>query len=293
MHSMTGFGRGEASSDALVASVELSSVNRKQAEVTINISRELTELEIPLRKQILNKISRGRIHAQVTLTSNNPKEGGLTLDLDKAQAIENQFQLLSTHLQRDLLLSPTDFLRVPGILTSEEINTEEAQKIITQATEQALTSLLDMRAREGVDLLSDCKERLESLSNLLNDITERAPVVLASYRSTLLSKLGEADLPTPLDNLLEDERVIKEIALYADRTDISEEITRFQSHIDKFYEYITSGEPVGRSLDFLCQEMNRELNTIGSKASDAPLAHLVVTGKTEVEKIREQVQNVE
>lgn len=290
---MTGFGRGEAATDTFIANVELSSVNRKQAEVALNIPRELSELEIPLRKRILKKVSRGRVNALVTLSFNNAAADGLTLNLEKARLLEDQFALLSENIKREMELSPTDFLRVPGVFTNEEIDPEAALEALTEAMDAALTSLLEMRAREGADLQEDCKTRLNTLTELLKSITDRAPTVLESYRKNLISKLGTADLPVPLDNLLEDERVIKEIALYADRTDITEELTRFQSHIDKFHEYLNSSAPVGRSLDFLCQEMNRELNTISSKANDAPLAHLVVTGKTEVEKIREQVQNVE
>lgn len=290
---MTGFGRGEATQEGLTASVELSSLNRKQAEVALSLPRYLTELEIPLRKLILSQVSRGRINAQITLHQSEESSSAFILQTERVLQVEKQFSELADKLGRPMPLTPATILKIPDLLQPVEVDPDLAYKIISEALQRALSSLIEMREREGADLKEDAETRLITLSALLNEITEKAPVVVEKYRENLLSRLGEADLPTPLENLLEDERVVKEIALYADRTDISEEITRLSSHIAKFQEYLGSEEPVGRSLDFLCQEMNREFNTIGSKASDAALAHLVVTGKTEVEKIREQVQNVE
>ena len=291
MHSMTGFGRGEASNDQHIVSIELSSVNRKQAEVAFSMPRILSELEASLRKEVLKKVSRGRVNVQVILNSAGESDDSLTLDFARAKALEAQFKELSQQLNRDLTPSISDFINTPGIFTSAEIDIDGLSPTVHRALSTALDALISMRSREGQDLLSDTTDRLQKLEQILTRIEEQAPQVLSHYRTQLITKLQDAQIG--LDNLAEDERIIKEVALFADRSDISEEITRFRSHLDKFHEYLASNVPVGRSLDFLCQELNRELNTIGSKANNADLAHLVVTGKTEVEKIREQIQNVE
>ncbi len=291
MKSMTGFGRGESSNETLTVNVELASLNRKQAEIAINLPRSLSELEGELRKQILDQISRGRVTAQITVQRINDASNALTLDQQKILALEKEFQSLSTTLGRELTLTPSEILTIPGVLTSMEVEAEQALPLIKTSLSEALKNLIEMREREGADLQVDCETRLATAESLLTKITERAPIVLTQYRENLISKLQDIN---GLDEAIaQDERIIREIALYADRSDITEEITRFQSHLDKFRDYLQKNEPIGRSLDFLCQELNRELNTIGAKANDALLAQLVVEGKTEIEKIREQIQNAE
>jgi len=291
MKSMTGFGRAEAVDQKRVVTVEVSSVNRKQSEVSISLPRNLLSIEGALRKLVLNKISRGRISVQLTIQEVEEENTDLKLDYQKALQLEKEFHQLSQALNRPLELTPSDFLNIPGILITEEVRPEEVLPLIESSLLEAMDMLVEMRVREGVDLLSDCEKRLQSAAVVLEKISARAPEVLEGYRQNLISKLEELKLNG--ENWVDDDRIIREIALFADRSDISEEITRFQSHLDKFQDYLGKGDPVGRSLDFLCQELNRELNTIGSKANDASLAQLVVEGKTEIEKIREQIQNVE
>jgi len=291
MKSMTGFGRAEAVDQKRVVTVEVSSVNRKQSEVSISLPRNLLSIEGALRKLVLNKISRGRISVQLTIQEVEEENTDLKLDYQKALQLEKEFHQLSQALNRPLELTPSDFLNIPGVLITEEVRPEEVLPLIESSLLEAMDMLVEMRVREGGDLLSDCEKRLQSAAVVLEKISARAPEVLEGYRQNLISKLEELKLNG--ENWADDDRIIREIALFADRSDISEEITRFQSHLDKFQDYLGKGDPVGRSLDFLCQELNRELNTIGSKANDASLAQLVVEGKTEIEKIREQIQNVE
>ena len=293
MRSMTGFGRGEASSENYIVSIELSSVNRKQAEVITNLPKSLAEHEPKVKKQILKVISRGRVNANITIAANDSLEAGLVLDLEKANVLEHQFSLLSKQLGREIIPNTTDFLRIPNVFKTVDLNVNHLFPLLDKALANALKVLVEMREREGEDLKRDSKERIDVLTELLEKITAHAPLVLENHRENLIKKLQDLDLPIKLENLEEDERILKEIALFADRCDISEEITRFHSHLDKFKEYLSSNSAIGRSLDFLCQELHRELNTIGSKANNATLAHYVVNGKTEVEKIREQIQNVE
>lgn len=288
---MTGFGRAEVSNENLTVTVEASSVNRKQSEVSLTLPRHLMSLEGELRKIVLGKISRGRVSAQFTIQEISPENTGIKLDQQLVLQLEKEFQVLSESMQRPMELTPSEILKIPNVIMTQEVSPEEVLPLLEAALAEAMDKLVEMRQREGLDLLADCKTRLQKAADILQRISARAPSVLEDYRTALITKLSELKLNG--ENWAEDDRVIKEIALFADRSDITEEVTRFQSHLDKFHDYLGKTEPIGRSLDFLCQELNRELNTIGAKANDAQLAQLVVEGKTEVEKIREQIQNAE
>lgn len=290
MHSMTGFGRGSHATSEIVVHIEASSVNRKQGEITFHMPRSLGELEASLRKRVLQRISRGRVTIQIKLDHPQGVAAGVQLDAARAKALNAAFVELSTALGRPVTPEAEDFLRAPDIFRFEEDTTPDSVlPALHPALDEAIDALLAMRASEGNDLKEDLLQRLAVLEQETTAIESKAPGVVSAYRDTLFRRLGEAGL----DLDLQDERVLKELALFADRCDITEETTRLRSHFRKFQEYLGSGEPVGRSLDFLCQELNREFNTIGSKANDATLAQHVVNAKTDLEKMREQVQNVE
>lgn len=291
MNSMTGFGRGSASNDQLTATIEISGVNRKQAEAVVQGVRDQAEIENRIRKQVLSKVSRGRLQVVVTLERPEGSADAVTIDPALADQVERAFSQLSDRLGRPLETTPADLLKMPGLIRFEEgiPDADAAWAVIGPALDEALGQLLEMRRAEGADLAEDLLERLSRLETLRNEITEQAPRRPERYRELLLKRLADSGLELDLD----DERVLREIALFADRCDISEETTRLDAHFKRFREYAGSGEPAGRPLDFLCQEIHREFNTIGSKASDAAIAQQVVSAKTELEKIREQVQNVE
>jgi len=291
MHSMTGFGRGSASSPRWLAAIEISTVNRKQAEIVILAPRELVELESRVRRQILSRLSRGRIQVSITLDDAAGSPPAISLDNGLARALDDAFADLSLTLGRSLLPTATDFLRQPGFLDTPRsaIDPESAWQAIEPALDEALLNLASMRAREGDDLKRDLLSRLAALRLHAGKIAAEAPARPARQLEQLQKRLRDANL----DLDLSDERLLKELALFADRCDISEELTRLDSHFAKFAEYLDAAEPPGRPLDFLCQELFREFNTIGSKANDALIAQTVVEAKTELEKIREQVQNVE
>lgn len=288
---MTGFGRAEHATEKLIARVEIASVNRKQADIVFNLPRELGELEAGMRKIVLAEISRGRVNVSVRLESVDASQGQLSLDTPRAQALEDSFAELSKVLGRPIQATASDFLRAPGIINSDDkgIDPEDAKEAITPALQGALTKLTEMRTLEGADLKEDLERRLDVIASHAKIIGEATSKVVARQRELLHQRLGEAGLDLDLN----DERLLKEIALFAERCDISEETTRLTSHTGRFREYLASSESVGRPLDFLCQEINREFNTIGSKANDAGIAQNVVLAKTELEKIREQVQNIE
>ena len=291
MHSMTGFGRGSAATDAWHATAELSAVNRKQAEIVVQTPRELNELEGRIRKIVLGVVSRGRVQVSINLERAEGSVAAVRVDAALAHAFHDAFIELGKTVGHPLLPTASDYLRQPGIISagSGEVDPEQAWLAIEPALNEALAGLAAMRETEGSHLKADFLARLDILVSFAARIAADAPGRPIRQRELLAKRLREAGLD--LDPA--DERVARELALFADRCDVSEELTRLDSHFAKFREYIDAAEPPGRALDFLCQELFREFNTIGSKANDARIAQTIVEAKTELEKIREQVQNVE
>lgn len=288
---MTGFGRGSVTTEHFTATVEITAVNRKQAEVVIQGTRDLADLEPRIRRAVAAAASRGRLQVTVKLEPAGNTGSPVRVDARLALSMEKAFQELSQALGRTVQPNATDFLRQPGILAFEEsgLDAELAWQAVSSALDTAILQLLAMRSSEGSHLREDLLRRLAALERFTADIAADAPGRPLRQRELLLKRLRDSHLD--LDP--SDERVLKEIALFADRCDISEELTRLDSHFRKFRDYLDGSEPPGRALDFLCQELFREFNTIGSKANDAGIAQTVVEAKTELEKIREQVQNVE
>lgn len=289
MKSMTGFGRGEMTDDGRTCRAEISSVNRRQLDVVVHLPRALTALERPVRRFIHDRLSRGRVTAKIALHSEQTALGILRVDKVLAGQYAEHFRELEQTLS--VRLAPLDLSRLPGVFEIEEsaMEVEADWPIIERTLEEAFKGFAHMRQEEGEHLRAVLTESRDLVSDLLAAMRERAPQVVRNHREALHRRLEEAGLPISLD----DERLLREIGLFADRCEISEELDRLHSHLKQMTSYLNDTDPVGRPLDFLAQEMNREFNTIGAKASDADLAQLVVRGKTEVEKIREQVQNIE
>ncbi len=288
---MTGYGHGEAVAGDLKFVVELSSVNRKQSDVVVNLPRKLIELEGSLRKAVAGRISRGRVSVLVTVESTEGRHGALELDEPLAGQYRDAMETLSRVLGKELHLEPSDLLRAPGVFTIAEVplEPESARPVLEEALGKALEVLIDMQQREGSHLAEDIGSRLGLVGKELASVRKLAPRVAETYRTNLHKRLEEAGIPVALD----DERILKEIGLFADRCDITEELTRLESHLNQFGDYLDSDQSAGRPMDFLSQEIHRELNTIGSKANDAAITQHVVNSKTEMEKVREQVQNIQ
>ncbi len=290
---MTGFGRGTHSTEQWQATVEASAINRKQVEIVTNLPRALQCLETNVRQLTLPHISRGRVMLTIRLEKSGVEDSSqIRINHALAKSLESAYKELSKTIGRDLLPSSGDYARHPGILEAndlDQIDPDEALKTIAPALNQALQSMNEMRSAEGNHLKQDFIQRLQTLAEHTKSISQLAPYRPQRQRELLEKRLSEIGIKLE-DN---DERLTKEIALFADRCDISEELTRLDSHFTKFNEYLNSTEATGRQLDFLCQELFREFNTIGSKANDAQIAQTVVEAKTEIEKIREQVQNIE
>jgi uncharacterized protein (TIGR00255 family) len=288
---MTGYGRGEADHGGTKISVELNSVNRKQSDIVMNLPRDLTELEPRIRQTINEKISRGRMNVLVTLQESANGTRQLALDTGLARSYHEAMLTLQKELSAPGEITIGTILQAPGVMRSPEHSIEAmaAWPVLEQALAAALAELIKMREREGKHLAKDLIHRLKILRAEIKEIRTLYPDVVKKYRGALLERIEKAGLNLPI----EDERLLKEIAFFADRSDISEELTRLESHLAQFAHHLRKNEPVGRTLEFITQEIFRELNTLGAKSNDAAISQRVVACKSELEKIREQIQNLE
>jgi uncharacterized protein (TIGR00255 family) len=290
---MTGYGCGEGIHDGCKLTVEISSTNRRQSEVSVNLPRDLDVLEARIRDTINRQLSRGRISVRVTVHAGDERRAGrVRVNRAVAAAYAREMSMLARDLALDERPTLETILRAPGVLeTAEEAEDAEAFWPATSAAlSGALGQLVQMREQEGEHLARDLEARLAALRQATLAIRERAPQVAELYRRQLHDRIEAAGITIiPEDH----ERLLKEVALFADRCDITEELTRLESHFAQFEQCLRSSEPIGRTIDFLAQEMNREVNTIGSKANDAWISRNVVGLKTELERVREQAQNLE
>ena len=290
---MTGYGRGECSQNGLKITVELSSVNRKQTEISVNLPREMEMLEAQIRDLINRHVSRGRLTVRVSLHAGTSKSAArMHLNVPLAKAYARELNRLARQINLPGPVTLDHLARAPGVLqTDAELAVEEDfWPSVQQALKKALSQMVRMRQREGAHLGQDLAKRMVLMRKAAARIQKHAPGVAERYRTQLVERIKSAGLEVPGGD---DERLLKEVVYFANRSDISEELTRLQSHFQQFDDCKKTPEPVGRMLDFLAQEMNREINTIGSKANDRLISREVVTLKAELEKFREQAQNVE
>lgn len=291
LKSMTGYGKGQASSDAVSLTVEIRSVNHRYSDVSIKVPRALMALEGDMKKRVTARLARGKIDVFINQEYAAGSSALPTLNRPLAAAYVELFERMRTAFAIDsgislaLLASQKDVI----VVKESELAIEEIASLVSTAIEGALDALEGMRLKEGEALWLDIAGRLVEVERLLSRIEERAPQVPLEWQGRLKERLGRLQRDFEYDP----QRVAQEIALFADRSDISEEIVRFHSHLQQFHDLQGGAEPVGRQMDFLVQELNREINTMGSKSNDAEMTRLVVAIKAELEKIREQVQNVE
>jgi uncharacterized protein (TIGR00255 family) len=293
MKSMTGYGRGEQTLEGYKIATEISTVNRRQAEVNVYLPRELEPLDARVRTEVSRRIARGRVTARITLhVTESALISHAQVNTALAKAYVRELKKLAAELKLSGEVTLDILVRAPGIFQADNSLTDSDHfwPGVEASLEKALTSCVSMRVREGAHLAKDLKTRISTMRKSVAKIQKEAPAMVERYREQLRERIRNAGLPLPAE---EEERLQKEIIYFADRSDISEELTRLQSHFNQYDDCAKSAEPVGRTLDFLAQEMNREVNTIGSKASDSAITREVVLLKTELEKFREQVQNVE
>jgi uncharacterized protein (TIGR00255 family) len=288
---MTGYGRGEVDHAGVKVSVELNSVNRKQSDIVVNLPRDLAALEPRIRQTINENISRGRTNVLVCLHQSPNGTRKLALDTELARSYHEAMRALQKELSAPGEITISTILQAPGVMRAPEetIKAEEAWPALERALRNALNELIKMREREGKHLAKDLIHRLKAIRKTLKEIRVLHPEAVKKYRAALLERIEKAGLPLSSD----DDRIVKETTFFADRADVSEELTRLDSHLAQFAHHLRKNEPVGRTLEFITQEIFRELNTLGAKANDAPIAQRVVACKAELEKIREQIQNLE
>ena len=288
---MTGFGRAEAEQDGRKVTLELKTVNHRFLDLNIRIPRTLGFTEETVRKTIKDKLSRGHVDVFINYSaiSSEPKTAKADVGLMRSFLHASRQAAKDVGIADDLALS--HLIRIPDVILIEEASEDEERltQIVKEALVSALDSLDNMRLREGEELKNSLLDGLSDLEATAARIDERKTLVTVEYADRLKQRLGELIAGTEID----ESRFTTELALMADRSDISEEIVRLKTHIGQFRMAACEQGAVGRKLDFMVQEMNRELNTIGSKSADISITNAVIAGKSSIEKIREQVQNIE
>lgn len=290
MRSMTGCGTGKVSRDSWEVTVELKTVNHRYLDLAMRLPRNLNFLESCLRDGIAAGMKRG--HVEVFVNVRNTEKGASRVEIDRELA---ESYALAAHQLADLVaggseLSVRDLLSLEGVatVTETEMDQELLLSICREATNEAVKQVTEMRDREGKHLREDLLYHLDASAALREKILERAPRVPEEYRTRLTTKIESL-----LQEAADPQRIAQEVAIMADRCAVDEELARLESHIAQMRVYLDAKGEIGKKMDFLIQEMNRETNTIGSKASDAEIAQYVVDLKSEIEKLREQIQNVE
>ena len=291
MKSMTGFGRGEAEREGRRFTVEIKTVNHRYFEPSIRLSRQLAALETEVRNLAKQTIVRGKTDIFISYVDHSDQQVNVVVNegLLKSYVETLRGAAKAYGLADDL--STTALLRLPEVISTEETaeNVENLWPILKEALEQALYNLNQMREREGEHLKEDLLQKISVLEGCREELAEKAPLVVESYKERLYARMDEL-----LDRgSLDPGRLEAEVTIFADKCAIDEELTRLESHFKQFRQTMELSEPVGRKLDFLTQELNRETNTIASKANALMISQTALTMKNEIEKIREQIQNIE
>jgi uncharacterized protein (TIGR00255 family) len=289
--SMTGYGRGEWQGELKQIEAEIRSFNHRYLDVSIRLPRKLNPLEGQVRNLLKQRVSRGRLEVAVQLEDTSAGEQKLELDLSLARDIHLALKSLqeTLGLPGEIRLETLANFRDLFVRKEMEVDLEKEWTSLQTALENALTNLEQMRQNEGLNLKSDFLNRLKTVEDLARQIAAQSPLSLQAGRDRLAERVAELSGGLEVDP----SRLAQEVAFLAERSDITEELVRLKSHLNQFREMLDRPEPMGRRMEFLLQEFNREANTIGSKANDAGISHLTVEIKSELEKMREQVQNVE
>ena len=293
MNSMTGFGRATQIVDGLQCIIEIKSVNSRFLDLNIRSPKQVNSVEHSIRKCIQKNIHRGKVDVFVTLQDVADREKQFIIN----SSLKHQIQdlLVSEGFYREpqevplsaVMAISNDWVQIQDSEVTEDV----LQSLVTDTTTNALNALVSMRQSEGIHIQQDLLHRLSQMKNIIEDINSHKADAVIAYKENLRTKM--MDYVDGLDITANEDRLLQEVAIMADKTDITEEIVRFRSHVVQLTNTLKMDEPIGRKLDFIIQEMNREVNTIGSKAMDITLTDYVVQLKCELEKVREQVQNIE
>lgn len=289
--SMTGYGRNECAVHGRTLTVEVKSVNNRYLDCNVRLPRVYSCAEDGIQRRVKNTISRGKVDVYINVEHTSEAAVSVTLNQSVAAGYLTAIRTMAERFQLPGEVTVGLLSRFPDVFQVDKVpeDLEELTADLHQVTEAALTDFDAMRAREGDKLAEDLLSRLETLEQYTGQVEERSPQTVAAYRDKLTAKLREV----LEDRQLDEGRILTEAAIFADKVAVDEETVRLRSHLDQFRTMLAEGSPVGRKLDFLIQEMNRETNTIGSKCNDLEISTIVVNMKAEIEKIREQVQNIE
>lgn len=288
---MTGYGRGSIEENGRVFTIEMKSVNNRYLDINIRLPRQINALEDRVRKHISSKVSRGKIDVFINQEKFNQDDYKIIVDENIAKAYYEAYNILinrfnlKSDISLPLLANSNDVITID----KKDDDIEGVWKLLTLALDEAIDMFIDMRVSEGLKLGNDINKRCDYIGEYIDKIELRAPEVVKEFREKISARVSDFLKDVGVDEA----RLLNEVAFYADKTSITEELVRLKSHIAQFKEAFKVNEPVGRKLDFLVQEMNRETNTIGSKANDLVITGIVIDIKSEVEKIREQIQNIE
>lgn len=290
--SMTGYGRAELNLPNIKFNVEIRSINHRYREITFKMPKDFYAFEDLMRKEIKEHVQRGRIDIYISFDKSENSNQDLLVDWNLVHQYNEIINEFNKRFNTECKIDIKDLHRMPDILHlgHTDIEPEVVKPLLLETIKLACINLIDMKNTEGNNLYLDLSSRIVTLQKSLESMESRSPLVVNDYRNKLIDRISEW-----LDNTVEidETRILNEVAIFSDKACIDEEITRLKSHFSQFSSILQQEEPVGRKLDFLIQEMNREINTIGSKANDLGLSQLVVEMKSELEKMREQVQNVE
>ena len=290
MKSMTGFGRASLESNGKNYIIEIKTVNNKYSDITVKSPKRLSFMEDKIRKQIANRITRGKVEVSVSFFDFSNKSKNVVLNKEIAKEYIKQLREIADENNLSENISVVEIAKLPDILNSiDSDNDEEIASEALQCLNMALDSLIEMRKTEGENIKQDLLVRIERVQKLVDKIAENSKGIVEEYVSKLEKRIKEI-LKT---DIVDENRIAQEAVIYADKTSIEEELTRLNSHIVQFKELVNSDGPVGKKLDFMIQEMNRETNTIGSKAGSGEITKAVIDLKVELEDIREQIQNIE
>ena len=288
--SMTGFGRGNYENDGRIYSIEIKSVNHKYTDINVRIPRFLNSMEDKIRKKISSAISRGKVDVFVNFENYSNKGTKIRINKDLAKEYISELKKLSEETGVRFDISVIDVSKLPEILKIEDIDDDELiAKELMQALDEAVENFIKMREIEGEKLVQDIEKRIYLIQEKVNEITDFSGNIVEEYMKKLEIRVNELLKPGTVD----ENRLMQEIVIFSDKSSIEEELTRLRSHISQFLTLIKKESPIGKKLDFLIQEMNREINTIGSKANCLEITNRVIEIKTEIENIREQIQNIE
>ncbi|HEY3425645.1 MAG TPA: YicC/YloC family endoribonuclease [Negativicutes bacterium] len=293
LKSMTGFGRGEYLDNGHRLIVEIKAVNHRYTEIVIRMPKNLGSLEDKIRRCVSNTLLRGRIDIFVSVDEYGQNKRSVRVDKELAIAYHNALKELADLLAIPITDTIAQIAKYPDVIGVEEV-TEDVLTLwpkLETALDTAVTNLMTMRLAEGANIQQDLIVRMDKLSANVAMVEDRAPLILQEYQERLLGRMRELLLSVSAEP--DEIRLLQETAIFADRTNFTEELVRLRSHLSQFRSTLFADDAVGRKLDFIVQEINRETNTIASKANDFMIANIVVEIKSELEKVREQIQNIE